>query len=124
MKIDLTKPVQTRDGRPARVVSEKGVGAFPVLALITAPDGSEHILRYTPAGNIMLAPGQSADDLVNVPETTEAILYMNVGRTHSVLSGAKRAASGWPVLKLKLKVGKEMGIEDVREVLSAEVVNA
>lgn len=76
LKVDLSKPVQTRDGRPARVVSEKGIGAFPVLAVVVAEDGSEHMGRFTPAGNVMLAPGQSVDDLVNVPE--ESVEYRTI----------------------------------------------
>jgi hypothetical protein len=69
--IDLTKPVQTRSGLPARIVSENGRGAFPVLVIITDPDGSEFLHRVTHAGSSTLAPSENAYDIVNVPEETE-----------------------------------------------------
>jgi hypothetical protein len=62
--IDLTKPVQTRSGLPARVVSEKGDGAFPILALVE-DGGNEFLIRTTHAGSAMLFPGEHPWDLIN-----------------------------------------------------------
>ena len=66
--IDLTKPVQTRSGLPARIASTKRVGRFPVLAIIEYLDGHEVDHKYTMGGSFMSFPGEHEMDLVNVPE--------------------------------------------------------
>lgn len=67
---DPTKPVRTRDGRPARIVcsdvkSERG---YTVVAVITDDDGYEITDTYQ-ANGYAFSHGQQRDhDLVNVPE--------------------------------------------------------
>lgn len=69
-KLDLTKPVQTRDGRAARIVSTNLRGpCYTIGALVTDENGKEDFQAYTLDG----AFGAGAEipndwDLVNVPE--------------------------------------------------------
>jgi len=71
MTFDPTKPVQTRDGRPARILCIDARGDLPIIALVgaPAPGESEYVQRYTADGrgyrNALLH-----HDLINVPENT------------------------------------------------------
>jgi hypothetical protein len=73
MAFDPDKPVQTRDGHPARIVCTNVKGARPIIALVTLSDGSES--AYT-----CYKDGQSQRfemhpfDLVNVPEKRTVIV--------------------------------------------------
>jgi hypothetical protein len=75
---DPAKPVQTRDGRKARIIctDSKASPHYPLLALVGKQDGSEIILSFTPGGAYQLGTTGVADDLVNIPE--ETVLYVNV----------------------------------------------
>jgi len=69
MTFDPTKPVQTRDGRPARIICIDVVGDRPILALIKeADDGAELSKHYYKNGIWSGAGHETADDLVNVTE--------------------------------------------------------
>lgn len=67
IKFDPTKPVQTRDGRKSRIVYKKLSGLYPILAIITNPDGSEWSQTCTSDGLIMLGCN-SINDLINIPD--------------------------------------------------------
>lgn len=63
---DLSKPVQTRDGRKARVVCTDRKGIYPVIALI---DVVEDVRAYRSDGSALV--GMISDsDLVNIPVRT------------------------------------------------------
>lgn len=65
---DLTKPVQTRDGRPARIICTDKVGfGCPILALVTN-GGQEEVATYTEAGKYLSDDDVSGSDLVNIPQ--------------------------------------------------------
>lgn len=66
-EFDPTKPVQTRSGRPARIVSTKGPKAYPLIVVITRFDGSESVVYRTIKGLTYDAGMPLANDLVNVP---------------------------------------------------------
>lgn len=67
---DPTKPVQTCDGRPARILCTdlKTYLQWPILAAVTELDGREHTYYFSAAG---VLPGYAINngrgDLVNVP---------------------------------------------------------
>jgi hypothetical protein len=71
-KFDVTKPVQTRDGRKARIictdrafVSANGE-SWPIIALISNGDGKEHAYYYRNDGGGLVR--DAAYSLVNIPE--------------------------------------------------------
>lgn len=67
---DPTKPAQTCDGRPARILCTdlKTYLQWPILAAVTELDGREHTYYFSAAG---VLPGYAINngrgDLVNVP---------------------------------------------------------
>lgn len=69
MATDLTKPVQTRNGRPARIVSTSLRGPYPIAAIVSLEGGHEAVISLTPEGRFTVGDGECAFDLVNVPET-------------------------------------------------------
>ncbi len=69
MPLDFNHPVQTRDGRPARIICTDCKSAYPVIALVDlSRDGTEAILTYTPDGLLVEGREGNPADLVNTPE--------------------------------------------------------
>jgi hypothetical protein len=69
---DPTKPVQTRDGRKARIIcTDRENVEYPIVALIASAGGEEIAATFTDDGRFYYAGREDDDDLVNVPETTE-----------------------------------------------------
>lgn len=65
---DPTKPVQTREGRPARIIcTDRSHPDFPIIALVTGLDGRETFATFTTQGKFF-ALSESSLNLVNVPE--------------------------------------------------------
>jgi hypothetical protein len=60
------KPVQTRDGRKARIIATDAKGAYPIIALIYVA-GDESVRSYCSDGRRWIDE-DSDDDLINVPE--------------------------------------------------------
>jgi len=76
---DPTKPVQTRDGRKARIVAQGLKSHYSIIAVITEPDGGEHATTHTAEG--VYRSGSSVpglNDLVNVPEKRRIKGFLNV----------------------------------------------
>lgn len=87
---DLTKPVQTRDGRMARVLATDLLGADSggpgyegsydtVVVAVTQENGRETVYTYQPNGRYWTGSSDIDLDLVNVPEKDER--FVNVYRT-------------------------------------------
>lgn len=75
-KFDPTKPVQTQDGRKARIICTDRTtpSTFPVIALVTEDNGIESIEAYQLNGRwVTLNPNNR--DLVNVPEVTRILVF-------------------------------------------------
>jgi hypothetical protein len=76
MTFDPTKPVQTRDGRKARIIcsDRKTNSAFSIVVLITHNDGTER--AATRRANGRLDPNiESNFDIINIP--VETVRYVN-----------------------------------------------
>jgi hypothetical protein len=80
MKFDPTKPVQTRDGKPARILATDlagNAGSRPIAAAIMEnyqSDDWEVVRRYTSEG---VSP-YGGNDLINIPEERELDVWLNV----------------------------------------------
>lgn len=72
IKFDPTKPVQTRDGRKARIVCTDRVGHTNLVALVMT-DYFEAVYSYYSTGKHI--SGNDGADLVNVPEKRWVNLY-------------------------------------------------
>jgi hypothetical protein len=67
MTLDLNKPVQLRDGTPARIIcTDRKGGDRPIMALYVGPDGYE-VMRTYRAGGAYYVDRLCDYDLVNVP---------------------------------------------------------
>lgn len=67
--LDLSKPVQTRDGRKARIIATDLAGNQPLAVAVTDPSGNEWLSCFSLDGayyvhKTSLAP----EDLVNAPD--------------------------------------------------------
>jgi len=74
MTFDPKKPVQTRDGRPARIVCRDAKGSYPIVAMIEI-DGEEQPKTYTADGKFDRFGGLPLD-LINIP--TKRTGWVNV----------------------------------------------
>lgn len=80
-KLDLTKPVQTRDGRPVRILATDLRSEYPVTGIISHP-GYDEVETWTLDG-AFVSSDEHPDDLVNVPETVKR--YYPVSRNAPAL---------------------------------------
>ena len=68
-RVDLTKPVQTLNGRRVHIFTTALKGAYPVGGIVTTGDGDEYPQAWTDAGRCYEGAGvECEDDLVNVPD--------------------------------------------------------
>ena len=99
--VDLTKPVQTRDGRPVEILRLNRIHPhYPVVALITQPDGRQDTATYTAQGSAQVnSVSPHPIDLANVPPKVLSEAYRSVyrdggvGATFTTAQAAKREAS-------------------------------
>lgn len=73
MTFDPTKPVQTRDGRKARIIATDRRGAsYPIVALVNSKNSKEElIVTYLADGSEIGCIARNPLDLVNIPEERE-----------------------------------------------------
>jgi len=78
MTFDPSKPVQTRDGRPARILcTDLNSAEYPIAAVITEDDGGERVDGYMRNGKYMVdGCTNDPDDLINIPK--KRAVYVNV----------------------------------------------
>jgi len=67
MTFDPTKPVQTRDGRKARIICTDKKSISTIVALVEDENGEEGIISYLGSGTVFIN-GESPVDLINIEE--------------------------------------------------------
>lgn len=77
---DKTKPVQTKDGRKARIVAELNDTTYPLVVVITHKNGVEQVQQYQQEGFIYGPRSPNNLDLVNIPEKHKIEAWFNVYR--------------------------------------------
>lgn len=86
-EFDPKKPVQTRDGRPARILCTDRIGNQPIVALLINDSGSEYTVYRKLNGT--REDGEESllgnDDLINVPERKSK--WQTVARKNGWLFG-------------------------------------
>lgn len=79
MPLDITKPVQTRDGRKVRILATDMKGNYPLVGLVTELSGNEIIHTYDVDGVFVTLRKGSPHDLINVPaKPLKRLVYLNV----------------------------------------------
>ena len=81
MTFNPEKPVQTRNGRKARIICDDRKSDRPIVALIEQGD-CEAVWNYDETGKIGGGPGEDANDLINIPEKR----WVNVNKYRSNLN--------------------------------------
>jgi hypothetical protein len=72
MKIDINKKYRTRDGKAARIVAvDMKDLSYPIVALITHPDSTEHVITYTTVGSISTDECEHFNDLIEIVPTLD-----------------------------------------------------
>lgn len=76
--LDLSKQVQTRDGRPVRILTTDKAGKFSIVALIREGPNDELTATYTPDGHFSPDHEISRHDLINPPKSFERSVWVNI----------------------------------------------
>lgn len=90
---DPTKPVQTRSGKPARILCTDRKywdGTRPLVALVSGGDGEEQLGTYPASGRFLDGGSDDPDDLVNVPEQTKTYRYIDDEGCFSIFASFER----------------------------------
>lgn len=108
-KLDLTKPIQTEDGRKAEfLMTMKGDHLRPNVFVITEQDGTENLRFYTPEGK---SGFDYKSNLINAPEKRTMWLYeMPVGYISTIES--ERNNYLYKVCISRIKIEFESGRKD------------
>lgn len=77
-KLDLTRPVQTRDGRAVRILCTDAKSPQSVIGLVADPDGKEHNTSWQANGLWGYGDSHSSSDLINVPIKHKLEGWVNV----------------------------------------------
>lgn len=89
MTFDPTKPVQTRNGLPARILCTDAEGVCPIIALVTTSHGNEEPVRRKANGRLHEDSGSYYLDLVNVAPSWWVNVYRD--RVVSIYSERRTA---------------------------------
>lgn len=78
--LDLTKPLQTRDGRPVVLITSEGRGKYPVMGYVGDDTGPT---SWTSEGNYQAHTAPRDEDLVNVEDKPD-VFFGSIYRCGSV----------------------------------------
>ena len=95
MTLDLTKPVQTRDGQPVKIITTEG--RYPEFPIVGYIGSSEYLELWALDGSNRMT--RRCDDLVNVPEPKHVVdFWVNVypdNRADVATHSTKKDATHW-----------------------------
>lgn len=77
--IDVSKPVETREGHPARIIASDVKTEYPIIAVVKISEHKEVVRAYSKDGTFLMDGSPSKADLVNVPEKLTFYGWLNVG---------------------------------------------
>lgn len=101
MTIDFTKPVQTRSGKPVRIICMDRQGDLPIVGLLKIRDNYEIVNYWLKNGSYLLNQEISPNDLVNVPKRHKhadlMIAYAN--DTSLVIEWKSKLGNEWAISK-------------------------
>jgi hypothetical protein len=113
---DPSKPVQTRDGRPARILAtdrKAPVGSpLSIIALVENNHGYEFTAKYDTDGRARLSPSMS--DLVNVPmRTTRSfnVYFSDTGSSPAVNEARYGTMKGRLTIDVEIEDGVPVSVK-------------
>ena len=90
-KFDPTKPVRTRDGKPARIICTDAKSSYPIVALVMLTNENKESVCFYKEDGLYNGIKDHEFDLVNIPKkiTKEAYVIMqkifgDKWNTHSI----------------------------------------
>lgn len=86
MTFDPTKPVQTRDGRPARIIATGLLQTQPILAVITYTAGERSEVFNKDGSYLFVSDNCNGMDLINIPRK----VYVNVWEEQGLVYSSYR----------------------------------
>lgn len=123
MIFDPTKPVRTRDGRPARILATDLKGEDPIAAAVLSlfsGEGAEEVIHEYQEDGRYIREREHELDLLNVPERTFKFVNVYAGgtlgmshRSESGANGAERAGYRIGLLKIILEGSRLVNVEVV-----------
>lgn len=116
-EFDPTRPVQTRDGRPARIIATdlNGYNGDRLVAIIRNSAEATHeesVFSYQPDGRVWEGE-ESPSDLVNTSAVYAAdriedeVAYVSLGDSYSVILARRTTDDDtYPIVRLTIKRGQ------------------
>lgn len=98
--LNLDEPVQRRSGELARIIVRDALGGYPVIALMTTPNGlSQFSQSFTLRGSCSTDREEHPGDLINVPKRVqEGTVFLRCFLTDdgavAICTGAPSALEG------------------------------
>lgn len=89
MALDLSKPVQTRDGRPVTIITTEGREPWALLGYVS----DDKVPRTWYSDGAVFSDAQSQNDPINAPEPKRSgVVWVNVYPKYWGIWGTKEAA--------------------------------
>ena len=108
MMLDLSKPVQTRDGRKVEILKTDLIASeYPIIAVVTSFSGKEFMHEYLPDGKLMINVNLHKADLINIPKPKKkkkVIGWVNVYYAMGVTSQCLHLSKGESDKAIKLNM--------------------
>ena len=119
MAVDWDKPIQTKDGRPARLLGMRNHPKFPRVIAVPAygGDGFERVDTCTEDGRICGVIGPHFSDIVNAPQ--RHVRWVNMYADVSSITGlytsreaADKGAFGQRIACLRIEFEEGQGLRE------------
>ena len=92
--IDVFKPVRTKSGRVARIISVEPNDSWPIRAEVLGVDGDTIEHSYAKSGIYSVSGRPSDNDLENVPETKTFWINVYDEKEHQIHESEEDAVAG------------------------------
>ena len=110
-KLDPTKPVRTRDGKPARIICTDAKSSYPIVALVMLTNENRESICFYKEDGLYNGIEDHENDLVNITKKITKIAYIVMRQTDDVL--------GWYVYGVQQT---ETDANELAEILHDRVV--
>lgn len=121
-KLDLTAPLQTRDGRPVRLLATDAKGYHPVVYMVAGELMTATANGFTTEARFRGLQVESTEDLVNVPpKPVVKTMFYSLGDGYtSAASASSTYGSRWDVLE----VTTTDGVPTATTLIKKDAINA
>ena len=94
--LDFSKPVQTRDGQPVRILCTDRKGtSYPVIGLVLVSDHREDVSSWTAGGVYSLTEDPCPMDLIQAPQPRKHAELIKKWADDDSVRVKRMSRSGW-----------------------------